>query len=57
LHKTYAPVQLGVVRDVDQARQKGRIKLRSGEQNPAESVTEPDRKVSHQRSVKKGPLK
>ncbi len=49
LHKTYGPVQLASVREVDAARRSGRSKLR--EQKPAESVTAPARKVSHQRSV------
>lgn len=39
LHKTYAPVQLANVREVDAERRRGRTKLR--EQNPAESVMTP----------------
>jgi hypothetical protein len=55
LHKTYGPVQLASVREVDEARRAGRAKIR--EQTPAESVTAPARKVSHERSVKRKPLK
>jgi hypothetical protein len=44
LHKTYGPVQLTSVRDVDAARMRGRAKLR--EQKPDESVRAPVRKVS-----------
>jgi hypothetical protein len=44
LHKTYSPAQLAQVRDVDDARKRGRARLR--EQKPTESVTTPVRKVS-----------
>jgi len=39
LHKTYAPVQLAAVRSADEARQRGRAKLR--EQKPAKSLRPP----------------
>ena len=42
LHKTYGPVMLASVRDVDDARKRGRAKLR--EQKPDKSVTTPARK-------------
>ncbi len=44
LHKTYSPAQLAHVRDVDDARRRGRARLR--EQKPTESVTTPAGKVS-----------
>jgi hypothetical protein len=50
LHKTYAPVQLASVRDVDAARKDGRRTLR--EQNPDERVTASAGKVSQHRPAK-----
>ncbi len=45
LHRTYAPTRLADVRDVDEARKRGRARLR--EQKPDESVMAPDQK-SHE---------
>jgi hypothetical protein len=42
LHRTYSPQKLSDVRDADDARRRGRSKLR--EQKPAESVMAPDQK-------------
>lgn len=44
LHKTYSPAQLEQVRQADDARKRGRARIR--EQKPPESVTAPARKVS-----------
>lgn len=55
LHKTYSPVMLAAVRETDAARQRGRAKLR--EQNPDESVTAPDQKVSRRAGRSAKPLK
>ena len=55
LHKTYAPVVLGSVRDADAARKRGRAKLR--EQKPTESVTAPAGKYHHTVQKKPKPLK
>jgi len=55
LHKTYAPVVLASVRDVDAARRRGRAKLR--EQKPAESVMAPARKYHDTVQKKPKPLK
>jgi hypothetical protein len=47
LHKTYGPVMLAAVRDIDAARRRGRTKLRGqSEQSEDESVTAPAGKVS-----------
>jgi hypothetical protein len=51
LHKTYAPVQLAAVRNVDAARKRGRSKLR--EQTSAKSVTAPAEKYHN--AVQKKP--
>ena len=55
LHKTYVPVMLASVREVDEARMLGRAKLR--EQTEGESVTAPARKVSRQAAGPAKPLK
>ena len=44
LHKTCGPVVLQSLRDVDDARQRGRTKLR--EQKPHESVTAPAKNIT-----------
>lgn len=44
LHKTYVPVMLASVRDIDSARKRGRAKLR--EQKSDESIPAPARKRS-----------
>jgi hypothetical protein len=55
LHKTYGPVMLASVREVDEARKAGRSKLR--EQTGDESVTAPARKVSRAAGRSAKPLK
>ena len=55
LHKTYGPVQLASVRQVDEDRKLGRARLR--EQNPAESVTEPGKSITAAFSKKPKSLK
>jgi hypothetical protein len=55
LHKTYGPVMLASVREVDEARKAGRSKLR--EQTEDESVTAPARKVSRAAGRSAKPLK
>jgi len=55
LHKTYEPVQLASVRDADEARQKGRAKLRAvhvpGKQRPDKNIRIPGREAPEPRSV------
>lgn len=55
LHKTYGPIVLQSVRDVDDARRRGRAKLR--EQKPAESITAPAGKYHTAVQKKPKPLK
>ena len=55
LHKTYAPVMLASVRDVDAARQRGRVKLR--EQKGEKSVTALDQKYHNRVQQHRKPLK
>jgi hypothetical protein len=55
LHRSYAPVVLTSVRDVDAARGRGRSKLR--EQKPTESVTAPAGKYHNTIQKKPKPLK
>ncbi len=61
LHKTYGPVQLASVRDADEARQKGRAKLRavqlSGERKPDKSSRIPTGKFPNQDQFSAKPLK
>jgi hypothetical protein len=55
LHKTYGPIILQSVREVDDARRRGRAKLR--EQKPAKSVTAPAEKYHNSVQQKPKPLK